>query len=68
LRDDAERYLDGLTRVRRGHTGKRIRPLKPSTLRQRRVELLAAARMAMKEGVPLDSLTHLLQLARVDVA
>jgi hypothetical protein len=33
LQRDAERYFDSLTRVRRGHTGKHIRPLKPSTLR-----------------------------------
>jgi hypothetical protein len=65
---DVERYLDGLTRVRRGHTGKRIRPLKPSTLRQRRVELLAAARMAVKEGTPIDSLSSLSALLAPEVA
>ena len=52
LRRDADRYFESLTHVRRGRTGKRIRPLKPSTLRQRRVELLAAARMAVKEVAP----------------
>jgi integrase len=68
LRRDVERYIDGLTRVRRGHTGKHIRPLKPSTLRQRRVELLAAARMAVKEGAPIDSLTSLSALLAPEVA
>jgi hypothetical protein len=68
LRRDVERYLEGLTRVRRGHTGKRIRPLKPSTLRQRRVELLAAARMAVKEGVPIESLNSLSALLAPAVA
>jgi integrase len=68
LRHDVERYLDSLTRVRRGHTGKRIRPLKPSTLRQRRVELLAAARMAVKEGAPIDSLNSLSALLAPEVA
>jgi integrase len=68
LQHDVERYLASLTRVRRGHTGKRIRPLKPSTLRQRRVELLAAARMAVKEGVPIDSLTSLSALLAPAVA
>jgi hypothetical protein len=68
LRHDVARYLDGLTRVRRGHTGKRMRPLKPSTLRQRRVELLAAARMAVKEGAPIDSLNSLSALLAPEVA
>ena len=39
LRRDVERYLQGLTRVRRSRTGQRIRPLKPSTIRTRRAEL-----------------------------
>ena len=60
--------LKSLTHVRRGRTGKRIRPLKPSTIRQRRVELLAAARMAVKEGVPIDSLTSLSALLAPEVA
>jgi integrase len=68
LRRDVERYLDGLTRVRRGHTGKRMRPLKPSTLRQRRVELLVAARMAVKEGAPIDSFNSLSALLAPEVA
>jgi hypothetical protein len=68
LRRDAERYLESLTRVRRGHTGKRIRPLKPSTLRQRRVELLAAARMAVKEGAAIDRLNSLSALLAPEVA
>jgi Phage integrase family len=67
LRRDVERYLEGLTRARRGHTGKRIRPLKPSTLRQRRGQLLAAARMAVKEGVPIDSLNSLSALLAPEV-
>jgi hypothetical protein len=69
LRRDVERYFESLTHhVRRGHTGKRIRPLKPSTLRQRRVELLAAARMAVKEGVSIDSLNSLSALLAPEVA
>jgi integrase len=63
LRSDVDRYLDGLTHIRRNRIGHRIRPLKPSTIRTRRAELEAAARMALKEGVPigrLDSLSALL--------
>jgi len=49
----------GLTKPRRGANGKRIRPCKPSTLRTRRAELIAAARMAVRQGVPIASLTSL---------
>ena len=56
LRRDVDRYLQGLTRVRRSRTGQRIRPLKPSTIRTRRAELAAAARMAVKTGVPIERL------------
>src|SRR5262245_21149087 len=56
LRRDVDRYLEGLTRVRRSRTGQRIRPLKPSTIRTRRAELQAVARMAVKTGVPICTL------------
>ena len=48
LRRDVDRYLESLTGVRRSQTGRRLRPQKPSTIRQRRAELSAAARMAVK--------------------
>jgi hypothetical protein len=63
LRRDVDRYLESLTGVRRSGAGRRMRPQKPSTIRQRRAELSAAARMAVKTGVPiatLDSLSALL--------
>ena len=62
LRQDLERYLESLTRVRRSRTGQRIRPLKPSTIRTRRAEFQAAARMAVETGVPIDTLTSLAAL------
>jgi hypothetical protein len=68
LRADVERYLGGLTRMRRGRTGQRIRPLKPSTIRTRRAELQAAARMAVKTGVPVERLNSLSALLAPDVA
>jgi hypothetical protein len=68
LRADVERYLGGLTRVRRGRTGQRIRPLKPSTIRTRRAELQAAARMAVKMGVPVERLASLSALLAPHVA
>jgi len=68
LRRDVEAYLQGLTKVRRSRTGKRIRPLKASTIHTRRAELQAAARMAVKMGVPTDSLTSLSALLAPAVA
>jgi hypothetical protein len=68
LRADVERYIDGLTKVRRGRSGQRIRPLKPSTIRTRRAEFQAAARMAVKMGVPVERLNSLSALLAPDVA
>src|SRR5262249_8290881 len=51
--------LQSLTKVRKGRSGRRIRPLKPTTIRQRRMELAAAARMAVKSGVPIGDLNSL---------
>ena len=59
LRLGIESYLDGFTRVHRNKDNERIRPCKPSTLITRRRELVAAARMAVKAGVPIKSLTSL---------
>jgi hypothetical protein len=59
LRRDIDSYLEGLTRVRKSRTGQRIRPLKPSTIRARRAELQAAVRMAVKTGVPIETLDSL---------
>src|SRR5262249_11808208 len=67
LRRDVDRYLQGLTQVRRSRSGRRIRPLKPSTIKARRVELAAAARMAVKTGVPIGDLTSLSALLSPDV-
>src|SRR5262249_56787771 len=38
LRRDLDHYLQSLTKVRRSRNGRRIRPLKPSTIRQRRMD------------------------------
>jgi hypothetical protein len=67
LRRDVDQYLQTLTKVRKGRSGRRIRPLKPSTIRQRRVELAAAARMAVKTGVPIGDLNSLSALLSPDV-
>jgi integrase len=67
LRRDVDCYLHGLNRVRRSRTGKRIRPLRPSTIRTRRAELAAAARMAVKSGVPIAALASLSALVAPEV-
>jgi hypothetical protein len=67
LRRDVDRYLQGLTRIRKSRTGQRIRPLKTSTIRTRRAELQAAARMAVKIGVPINKLDSLAALLAPEV-
>src|SRR5215472_1868403 len=67
FRRDVDQYLQSLTKVRKGRSGRRIRPLKPTTIRQRRMELAAAARMAVKSGVPIRDLNSLLALLSPDV-
>jgi hypothetical protein len=68
LRRDLDRYLLGLMKVRKSRTGQRIRPLKESTIRTRRAELKAAARMAVKIGVPIGKLDSFSALFAPDVA
>jgi integrase len=66
LRRDVDAYLDGLQKIRRGLSGKRIRPCQPATIRTRRAELIAVARMAVRIGVPIES-TSLAALLHPDV-
>lgn len=68
LRADIERYLAGLTKVRRRANGKRIRPCKTSTIRLRRAELVAFARMAVREGKDIATLASLSALLEPTVA
>jgi integrase len=65
---DVDDYTKGLTRIRRSANGKRIRPCKPSTIRRCRAELVAAARMAVREGVPIASLISIADLLHPDIA
>jgi integrase len=68
LRQEVDRYLKGLTHIRKSRTGQRIRPLKEKTIRTRRAELQAAARMAVKVGVPIEKLDSLSALLTPAVA
>ena len=67
LRQDIENYLEGFKKVRRGSRGKRIRPCKPSTIDTRRRELQAFARMAVKQGHPVESLSSFSDLLDPDL-
>ena len=67
LRREVEAHLQGLTRIRRGANGKRMRPCKPSTIRRSQAELTAFARMAVREGIPIGRLTSLGALAHPDI-
>jgi integrase len=67
LRRDVERYLEGLNKIRKSRVGQRIKPLKPSTIHTRRAELQAAARMAVKVGVPTEKLNSLSALLTPEV-
>jgi hypothetical protein len=68
LRNDILNHLAGMTAKKRRVNGKRVRPCKPSTVRTRRAELLAAARLAVRLGVPIESLSSLQALIHPDVA
>jgi len=67
LRRDIDTHLAGLARMRRGSDGKRIRPCSPKTIKTRRAELVAVARMAVRIGTPIESLTSLAALLDPDV-
>jgi integrase len=68
LRNDITGHLDRMTAKRRRLNGKRLRPCKASTVRTRRAELLAAARLAVRLGVPIEDLASLHALIRPDIA
>jgi hypothetical protein len=61
-------YLSRLSGFRRSAKGKRIKPCSPKTIRRCSAELVAAARMAVRLGIPITSLTSLEALLHPDVA
>jgi integrase len=67
LRTDIDGYLGGLAKPHRSFSGSRIRPCKASTIHTRRAELMAVARMAVRLGVPINSLTSLAALLHPEV-
>ncbi len=68
LISDIEREIARLANVHQCKDGERCRGCKPSTLTTRKRELVAAARMAVKVGIPIESLTSLSAMLHPDVA
>jgi site-specific recombinase XerD len=66
LRRDFDAHLAGLGKTRRVN-GKRHPPCSPKTITTRRAELVAVARMAVRQGIPIESLTSLAALLDPDV-
>ncbi len=67
LRRDVDKYLDGLTKIRKSH-GRHVKPLRSSTIQARRAELQAAARVAVKFGVPIKKLDSLQSMLKPKIA
>jgi Phage integrase family len=68
LRHDIDKYLAGLGKIRKGPDGKRSRPCSPKTIKTRRAELVALARMAVRIGTPIEKLESLAALVHPDMA
>ena len=67
LRRNVDAHLAGLGKMRKLN-GKRARPCSPKTIKTRRAELVAMARMAVRQGVCIESLNSLAALVHPDVA
>ena len=68
LRQEINSYIEGLAKVHRTLSGKRIRPCSATTIATRRAELVAMARMAVRLGVPIERLNSLGALLHPDIA
>jgi integrase len=67
LRRDLDDYFAGLAKPHRSLSGKRIQACCPGTIRTRLAEMAAMARMAVRLGVPIESLNSLGALLHPDV-
>ena len=68
LRRDVDKYLNGLTKIRKSRSGRHSKPLRSSTIQGRRAELQAAARVAVKIGIPIEKLNSLRSMLKPKVA
>lgn len=66
LRRDVDTFLARLGKMRKVN-GKRFAPCSPKTITTRRAELVAVARMAVRIGTPIESLTSFAALLDPDV-
>jgi hypothetical protein len=67
LRRDIDDYFAGLAKPHRTLNGKRIQPCSEQTIRYRRAALVAFARMAVRLGTSVESLTSLAALLQPDL-
>ena len=67
LRKDVDDYFAGLAKPHRTLNGKRIQPCCERTILYRRAALVAFARMAVRLGTPVESLTSLAALLQPDL-
>ena len=67
LRSGIDKYFDGLAKPHRSLNGQRIQPCSPGTIATRKAELVAMARMAVRLGVPIETLTSLTALLQPDI-
>jgi hypothetical protein len=67
LRSDLDADFARLAKPHRALNGNRIQPCSPGTIRYRKAEMVAMARMAVRLGVPIESLTSLGALLHPDV-
>src|SRR5205823_1249079 len=67
LRREIDKYLAGLGKLRRPSNGKRRPPCSPRTINTRRAELVAFARMAVRQGIAIENLTSLAALLDPEV-
>jgi site-specific recombinase XerD len=67
VRREIDDYFAKLTKPHRGASGRHQRPCQAGTIRVRRAELMAMARMAVRLGVPIETLTSLAALLHPDV-
>jgi integrase len=67
LRKDIDDYFDRLAKPHRTLNGKRIQPCCEGTIQIRRAVLAAFARMAVRLGTPVESLTSLAALLQPDL-
>ena len=67
LRRDIDKHLAGLGKMRKGADGKRSRPCSTKTIKTRRAELVAVARMAVRIATPIEGLTSFAALLDPDV-